>query len=482
MQITLCMKRLLINIATYTMFLLLLWIGIAFTHTGEALNSPAETLMLELINAARQDPLAMAERVGWPRDQVLANFPDKHQLLLSGLPLLRSNCLLHASAAGHGRDMLQQVYYSYVSPDGRNPSDRMREQGYAVHISGESLGLISFGRYIDPLTVAAILFNNLYYDELNPAWQGERNILNPAFKDVGISIQAGIFHLGAPLNVYVLTADFGVRKEYLAGIRLHQQINALRRDPLPVLQATGIDEATARSRLGAQGWILDYGLPPLAWRDVLYRAAQDHAEDMAFRGYFSSITPEGLDPLQRMVNAGYFTLYGSEVLARPMVSPAASPDEMAATILTDLLHSSFFQYNQAVSLLLSPKLTETGIGIAPDPHLGVHTDVGLLVAASVARPDQPQAFLMGNVYQFAPSSEPGLPDAVVAVEGAGVEIHATDGSAPARRLTGILGEYQLPLPRGNFELRVLDSRSRILVSRHLHNDGSNMSLDIHLDQ
>lgn len=42
------------------------------------------------------------------------------------------------------------------------------------------------------------------------------------------------------------------------------------------------------------------GLGPLSWDSRLYRAALDHATDMATRGYFSHVTPEGLGPGARL--------------------------------------------------------------------------------------------------------------------------------------------------------------------------------------
>src|SRR6185503_1393089 len=44
---------------------------------------------------------------------------------------------------------------------------------------------------------------------------------------------------------------------------------------------------------------------PLALDDELSRLARAHSEDMAARGYFKHITPEGLTPMKRAEAAGY---------------------------------------------------------------------------------------------------------------------------------------------------------------------------------
>lgn len=46
-------------------------------------------------------------------------------------------------------------------------------------------------------------------------------------------------------------------------------------------------------------------VPALTMESALRRAARDHARDMGERGYFDHVTPEGVDPWQRIDAAGY---------------------------------------------------------------------------------------------------------------------------------------------------------------------------------
>jgi len=43
----------------------------------------------------------------------------------------------------------------------------------------------------------------------------------------------------------------------------------------------------------------------LAWDDTLAKFARAHSEDMAMRGYFKHVNPEGLSPMKRLQEGGY---------------------------------------------------------------------------------------------------------------------------------------------------------------------------------
>jgi uncharacterized protein YkwD len=60
---------------------------------------------------------------------------------------------------------------------------------------------------------------------------------------------------------------------------------------------------------------MDRGLAPLACDSEVSVVAQNHAEDMHRRGYFSHITPEGKDHAGRLDSAGVVYLFAGENLA-----------------------------------------------------------------------------------------------------------------------------------------------------------------------
>ncbi len=67
-----------------------------------------------------------------------------------------------------------------------------------------------------------------------------------------------------------------------------------------------------------------HGLEPLVLDDKLSAIAKSHAEDMAERNYFGHVSPEGLDPFERMTRAHYRYGYAGENLALDEDPAAAS--------------------------------------------------------------------------------------------------------------------------------------------------------------
>lgn len=57
------------------------------------------------------------------------------------------------------------------------------------------------------------------------------------------------------------------------------------------------------------------GCRPLEWDERMARVAQRHSEDMARRGYFSHVDPDGRDPFDRMRRAGVRFQAAAENLA-----------------------------------------------------------------------------------------------------------------------------------------------------------------------
>ncbi|REK53128.1 MAG: copper amine oxidase [Thermobacillus sp.] len=62
---------------------------------------------------------------------------------------------------------------------------------------------------------------------------------------------------------------------------------------------------------------LKHGLNELAWHDMAAKAARLHSEDMAERGYFDHVNPDGENPWDRMASAGIgdYRAYGENIAA-----------------------------------------------------------------------------------------------------------------------------------------------------------------------
>lgn len=125
-------------------------VPLAFTVQNPRPRPDLEAGMLQLINEARA-----AER----------------------LPPLRSDPELAAVARAHSRDMFARGYFSHITPEGKDPFERIREAKLKHLIAGENLALAP----TLPLAHQGLMNS-----------PGHRaNILRPAFGRVGIGIVDG---------------------------------------------------------------------------------------------------------------------------------------------------------------------------------------------------------------------------------------------------------------------------------------------------
>lgn len=98
----------------------------------------------------------------------------------AGLAPLNYDGRLASSAFAKAQDMLAKGYWSHTSPDGRSAWHFVSQAGYSYVAVGENLAK---GFSSDTAVISGWM-----------ASSGHRaNILNPAFKDIGIGIVSGVF-------------------------------------------------------------------------------------------------------------------------------------------------------------------------------------------------------------------------------------------------------------------------------------------------
>jgi uncharacterized protein YkwD len=279
---------------------------------AEGIPSPQDEALLALINQARQNPLAVAASMGMDTEKILKDLPQLEKILREGLPPLMFNGNLTDAARAHTQDMFANGYYSHGSPDGRGYDARIRNSGYPAATTGESLGMLVFANFIDPADAVRILFEYMFWDELDPLRTEKRNILDPRLKEAGISVDTGVLSLGgAPWNVYLTTCDFGAvisRPE----AKLFQLINQARQSPLAVAASLGMDPQQILADFPELRDLLTQGLSPLTFSSGLYKAARAHGEDMLASGYFSHNSLNGRTYVDRIREAGYNPLNAGE--------------------------------------------------------------------------------------------------------------------------------------------------------------------------
>lgn len=94
-----------------------------------------EVYMLELVNRARANPIAEAARVGV---DLTAGLTDTELARLVPWEPLALNEKLTLAARGMSADMAERGFFDHVNPDGLDPTDRAKAQGYS-YSAGENI-------------------------------------------------------------------------------------------------------------------------------------------------------------------------------------------------------------------------------------------------------------------------------------------------------------------------------------------------------
>ncbi|MDO8785312.1 MAG: CAP domain-containing protein, partial [Syntrophales bacterium] len=170
------------NIIARVLSILLLLVSLlggagGIANAAEYVPSPHDEALLALINQARQNPLAIAASMGMDPDKIVKDLPELEKILREGLPPVTFNGNLFEAARAHTQDMFASGYYSHDSPDGRSYDTRIRNSGYPAVTTGESLGMLVFANFINPGDAVRLLFEYMFWDELDPSRKEKRNIL-----------------------------------------------------------------------------------------------------------------------------------------------------------------------------------------------------------------------------------------------------------------------------------------------------------------
>ncbi|HEX3874803.1 MAG TPA: CAP domain-containing protein [Solirubrobacteraceae bacterium] len=123
-----------------------------------------------------------------------------------GLRPLRENAPLQAAAEAHTAQMVARDYFDHVGPAGESPLRRALRAGYAtaseIRWFGENIAAASGSLATPAATVASWM--------ASPPHRAQ--ILNPAFRDTGIGVVAGLPRtLGMGRSGATYAEDFGTR-------------------------------------------------------------------------------------------------------------------------------------------------------------------------------------------------------------------------------------------------------------------------------
>ena len=107
-------------------------------------------------------------------------------------------------------------------------------------------------------------------------------------------------------------------------------------------------------------------LPPMGIDAVLSQAAQNHANDMLRRNYFSHYSPEGQTPTDRLAAVGGVGYYPAENIVMDEDRRFRTPNiQMIETLQRRWMKSPKHRRN-----LMNPNYARFGYGFAVDPRTG----------------------------------------------------------------------------------------------------------------
>lgn len=177
-------------------------------------------LLWQKINEARSNPQAVLERLEISLDQAQAAFGNDAWVLDQGLLPVAWNDCLHQATFAHGRDMIDNLFYSHFSSDGSDLLVRIASTGYQPVTEGETLGAIVFSSFIDLNRATDALLDNMLRDELTGV-ATSRNIYSYKFTEIGLSLFAENLPLVSDQPfVYLLVVDFAkpnIKRNFMIG-------------------------------------------------------------------------------------------------------------------------------------------------------------------------------------------------------------------------------------------------------------------------
>lgn len=425
--------------------------------TSAGIMDPEETLLFELINEARRNPLGTAATLGMDPARILADFPEHSKFLRHGMPELTPDVRLCKAARKHAADMLVNNYYAYESIDGRTPWQRMRDEGYVAAVAEESLGLLFFNNFISPETAVGRIFVNRFRDELNPARSGMRGMLNPELVEIGVGIGGGLYQIsGFSGNVYLAVCDFGIPVEGYE-LELFELINQMRARPVDVSRSLGIEPAAILGLFPEYGDFFAKGLPPLVFNRKLRAAADVKITDMLENGYWANVSPEGVTPAMRIRQQGYAPSWTAESRIRlSTCATAISPEKTVSVIFQNMFFNVFRSSGFRDANLLAEKAADIGIRVvsAESKKLsglcGENVHIAVFDFAAPAKPEGP--VVTGVVYEDLNGNN--LYDAGEGVPDVEITVRIPGGVIARTAKTNAAGGYAIPLEPGRYRVSI----------------------------
>ena len=156
-------------------------------------------------------------------------------------------------------------------------------------------------------------------------------------------------------------------------------INQARIDPRTAIARVGLDPDLVGENIPALRHVLDTGMDPLVFHPKLYSAAGKHTQDMFQYSQVGRVLPDGLSPMDRVLEQGYpaleVGLSAGGVVFQNFIAPENALQSIFSSMFVDELNSG----DDKSLVLLNPDFSEMGITLIPgEIVLEEHTRKGYL--------------------------------------------------------------------------------------------------------
>jgi uncharacterized protein YkwD len=148
---------------------------------------------------------AIPSAVNSTSDQAVVLCLLNNERAKAGLIALQPDPQLTAASLAHSQDMVARQFFAHDAPGGSSPVSRMRAAGYIPASGAWQVG--------ENIAWGSGSYGSL--GSIMQAWMNSpphrENILDPAFRDVGVGIAPGVPQSGLQLSGATYTTDFGKR-------------------------------------------------------------------------------------------------------------------------------------------------------------------------------------------------------------------------------------------------------------------------------
>ncbi|WP_156906772.1 CAP domain-containing protein [Desulforegula conservatrix] len=230
----------------FLIFITLTINGVALAGETTALSAPMSASIFKKINEFRDEPYKKIKEFA-EKERIADKLPEWVEGLNgTRLPRLNFNSELIGTSSAHIDDMANRNYFSERSPEGVGVSERLGAAGINNQLSRESIGIVLFRNYIDPVLAEDSVFTTLIKYELSKQSLGDTLVFNSAITDMAVSVKSSTYKVqGRFFNSYIAVMD-GIKSDNNTArmeiaSKLIVLINQARQKPLKIMESHGMD-------------------------------------------------------------------------------------------------------------------------------------------------------------------------------------------------------------------------------------------------